>query len=177
MFVGAGRYRAVVVVQSAPATVRTACVRFREPSITGLEALRRSGFEPTLAAFAGEGAAVCSIDGKGCPGDRTCLTCGGDSYWSYHRAAAGATAYTYADRGSSAVAVHDGDVEGWRWGPGDPPPLPDVCEVCGDAVAATLATGQPEPGGDSAGLAAAGPALLALALLAVWLVRLRRGRR
>ncbi len=135
-------HRAVVTVDTG-AFVKTACVRFREQSISGIEALRRAGMAPELRTFGGQGAAVCSLCGKGCPADGSCLTCGGSEYWSYFRKPAGSGGFAYARGGAGSSRVSDGDVEGWKWGSGTAaPPAVSVDSVCGPATTIEVA---PEP--------------------------------
>jgi hypothetical protein len=73
--------------------------------------------------------AVCSLCGVGC-GDPTDCFCDPARYWSYHRAAPGDPKYTFSSRGASTTEVRDGDVEGWKWGKGEPPELTTVGKVC-----------------------------------------------
>ena len=138
-------HRAAVIVDTG-ASVKTVCVRFREESLTGIEALTRAAVDPVLRAFPGKGAAVCSLCGTGCPGDDSCLTCdSGGRFWSYSRAPAGAGVLRTSGVGASSTTVRDGDVEGWRWGRGGTPPFVTVEQVCGEVVpaAATSTTAAP----------------------------------
>lgn len=129
-------HRAAVVVDTGTG-VTTACVRFTEATITGKQALERAGVDPVFADYGGNGTAVCALCGTGCSsGD--CLTCDARNYWAYHRAAAGSTSYTYSQAGAGSTTVRDGDVEGWRWGSGGPPPFFSIEQVCG--VPATTTT-------------------------------------
>lgn len=125
--------RAAVVVHTGD-VVKTACVRFTEESISGKEALERAQMDPVFRAYSGQGTAVCALCGKGCPADESCLTCGGNNYWSYHRARAGSGAYSPSAAGVSSTRVRDGDVEGWQWGPGTPPPYYTVEQLCPPAA-------------------------------------------
>ena len=130
-------HRAAVIVDTGT-EVRRVCVRFAEESLTGIEALVRAGTDPVLRAFAGKGAAVCSLCGTGCPGDGSCLTCDpGGRFWSYSRAPSGTGALRTSGVGASSTTVRDGDVEGWRWGTGGTPPFATVGEVCGEVAPAT----------------------------------------
>lgn len=131
-------HRAAVVVDTGFA-VKTACVHFTEASITGKEALERADVDPVFASYGGTGVAVCALCGTGCSSGN-CLTCDAQNYWAYHRAAAGATTYTYSQAGAGATEVHDGDVEGWRWGSGGPPPFFSIEQVCGVAATSTTST-------------------------------------
>jgi hypothetical protein len=121
--------RAVIVIDDG--TQRTAtCVTFSEPSISGLEALKRSGAVVVDQAFGSMGGAVCSINGIGCP-LTGCLTCKAPAYWNYFRSVGG-TGFARSGAGASTAKVRDGDVEGWAWGANPAaPPLPSVDDVCG----------------------------------------------
>lgn len=141
-----GQNRAVVVVDTG-GSVRKACVLFSEASISGLEALRRAGMSPVVQGFAGEGGAVCALNGVGCPADDSCLTCQAPSYWAYHRADGGG-GYAYSSAGAGSTRVTDGDVEGWRWGTGAAPPLVTVDSVCGAEAPPPTA---PSAGGSGGG--------------------------
>jgi hypothetical protein len=140
--------RAALVVHSGDRTI-THCVSFEEPQVNGYDVLERSGLEVT-ASFGPMGAAICAIEGIGCSSER-CLLCEAPKYWSYWRVVDGA--WTYLQRGPSLAEVTDGDVQGWAWGEGDPPPLfafEEVCEPPSQARAATLGdapapTEEPEP--------------------------------
>lgn len=134
----------VAVVVDTGTEVKSVCVRFREESISGVEALARAAVDPVFRAFPGKGAAVCSLCGTGCPADDSCLTCDSQGrFWSYSRAAGGAPGLRPSGVGASSTTVRDGDVEGWRWGLGGSPPFATVAQVCGDVVVpvATSTTG------------------------------------
>lgn len=116
--------RAGVVVDLGNGTVRRVGITF-SGSISGLDALRAAGFEPTVRAYGGLGGAVCGVQVDqtvlGCPTDGSCLTCAAPNYWVYFRAPAGSTSFGMSRVGAGATSVHDGDVEGWRWGHGSAP--------------------------------------------------------
>lgn len=139
---GAPQNRAAVVIDTGE-FVKTACVRFAEESISGKEALERAQVQAVFRAYSGQGTAVCALCGKGCPADESCLTCGGNNYWAYHRARAGAATYTPSQAGVSSTRVRDGDTEGWKWGPGTPPPYFSFEQIC------PLEEQQPSDGGGS----------------------------
>jgi hypothetical protein len=124
-----GGNRAAIVVDTGSGT-STACVTFSEESISGLEALRRSGHSPEVRAYSGEGGAVCRIDGVGCAADANCLTCAAPNYWAYYRADSGAGGYSYSSIGAGSTSVTDGDVEAWRWGSGAAPSYRSFSSVC-----------------------------------------------
>jgi hypothetical protein len=128
--------QAALVVRHGDNDVRTACIEFDEPHITGYELLQRSGAELQLDAQ-GIGALVCSIDDTGCPpNDCLCQCKGGGEcvYWSYWHRLQGT--WQYSQGGASVYDVEPGAVEGWSWGPGAvnqavPPPdltFEDVCQ-------------------------------------------------
>ena len=133
-------HRAAVVVDTGT-QVKTVCVRFREESISGVEALARAAVEPVVRTFPGKGAAVCSLCGVGCPADESCLTCDPEGrFWSYSRAPAGSAALRPSAVGSSSTSVRDGDVEGWRWGLGATPAFVSVGQVCDGAAPVVTTT-------------------------------------
>ena len=150
-----GQNRAVVVVDTG-SSVRAACVLFSESSITGAEALRRSGMSPVFQGFSGLGSGVCSLNGVGCPSDGSCLTCQAPSYWQYWRSSGGG--FSYSSAGASSTSVTDGSIEGWRWGAQQsPPPVRSVDAVCGPATPpSTSPPGTAPPAAPAPGAPAAG---------------------
>ena len=147
--------RVALVVSLGDGETATRCVSFPEESITGYEALQRSGLAFETEVQAG-GAAVCSIEGRGCPADNCFCSCPGGTdclYWSYWHQIDGEWVYSVA--GAGLYRVSDGAVEGWVWGPGSvsqAPPPPDVsfADVCADgigsdAVAASSTTAEATP--------------------------------
>jgi hypothetical protein len=137
--------RAAVIVNTGGGTAAV-CVRFPEPTITGLDALQRTGLGAVVRSFGGQGAAVCGLNGVGCPADDSCLTCQAPNYWAYHRAGPGAGGFTLSAAGAGSTAVSDGSVEGWQWGTGAPPPFQTVDQVCGPAAARSPAEPAPSAG-------------------------------
>lgn len=114
-------HRAEVVIDTG-SSVRHAVVTFSEDSISGLDALQRSGASPVVRDFGSIGMAVCQVDGVGHPADQTCLGTPNDPrYWSYYRSPAGSGKWTYSSAGASSTRVHDGDIEGWHFSTGGPP--------------------------------------------------------
>lgn len=95
-------------------------VAFPEATISGLQALQRSGLNLTTADFS-FGTAVCAIEGVGCPA--TNCFCNATTFWGYQ--------FWDGDDwqgymvGASASTISDGAVEGWAWGRGGsgPPPI------------------------------------------------------
>ena len=55
-----GLNQAAVIIDSGT-EVKTAVVSFPEDSISGLELLRRAGFDPVTYSYSGLGAAVCAL--------------------------------------------------------------------------------------------------------------------
>mgnify|MGYP001770796345 CR=1 FL=1 len=134
--------RAVVVVDTGD-NVYVRVVSFSSSSITGLDALRLAGADPVTLGYSGQGAAVCKLFGIGHePTAKTCLGTPSDPrYWAYFRAPAGSTSYTYSSVGAGASVVHDKDVEGWKFGTGQPPPFYSFCETAGCASGGTAGSG------------------------------------
>lgn len=130
--------QAAVIVQT-DTEVKKVCVRFIEDSLSGKELLDRAGVDPVYRYYA-EGTAVCALCGKGCPADESCLTCGGSKFWAYNRAPNGTGKFTSSGRGASNTRVHNGDVEGWRWGSGAPPEYSSVETICGGGGGETPTT-------------------------------------
>ena len=119
--------RVGLVVQFDENTVVTQCVEFSEASITGYQVLERSGLS-IEAEFSPQGAAICKIENQGCPADN-CLLCDFPNYWAYWHLNQGS--WFYSPIGASNYDVHDGDVEGWRWGVGGTPSeAPSFDEIC-----------------------------------------------
>lgn len=145
-----GEQRAGLVVQYGDGRVETACVRFSEPELSGVELLERSGL-PVVLQAGGVGAAVCKIGPDGCDYPAEACFCRRDGarsvYWAFYTLEAGA--WAYATLGAANTPARDGDVHGWAWGLGDstsgaqPPPL-DWASVCAPAQAgAPAATALP----------------------------------
>ena len=126
--------RAGLVVQLGDGIVETRCVEFTEATISGLELLERSGL-PVLAAYDPSlGAMVCKIQEQGCPVDN-CLCQSPPDYWSYWHQVD--NNWIYSPAGSSTYPVSNGAVEGWSWGPGNPPPVMTINEICTPPATAT----------------------------------------
>lgn len=122
-----GAHHATVVVDTGGTTAPSrVVVAFFPDSISGLEALQLAGAHPAVIGFSGLGGAVCSLYGVGHPA--TSSTCLGEPsdprFWAYWHVPAGQIGFnqsTYSRAGAGSVRVHDGDVEGWRYGTGEPP--------------------------------------------------------
>ncbi len=129
--------RAGLVVRFGDGSLTTYCVEFTESTISGYDLLTRSGLNIVAAFGSGQGAAVCKIDGTGCPVE-SCLTCDIPNYWSYWHLVDGAWAYSQA--GSGSYTVGNGDVEGWSWGNATPPSVVPFDQIC-----ASPPTDTPDP--------------------------------
>jgi hypothetical protein len=114
----------------------TRCVEFSEAEISGYDVLVRSGLSVVGAFDAGMGAAMCAIDGEGCPADDCFCQCQGSEcvYWAYYHLVSGQ--WQYSGLGASSCTVHSGDVEGWAWGQGSigsggaQPPVIPFDQIC-----------------------------------------------
>ena len=153
--VASGPNRAVVVADSGTGVIVRG-IEFEADSISGVEALQLAGLAPVVQGFQGEGGAVCAVAGVGCPSDGSCLTCDARGYyWAYHRAPAGSGGYAYSRVGAGATRVHDGDVEGWKWGTGSAPAYHSFESVFPPAPVTTAPPSGGAPGGGSPGVTTA----------------------
>ena len=118
----AGAHRALVVVDTGTTTYREV-ITFTEDSVTGLRALELAGANPVVYTYSGQGGAVCRLFGVGRDSGPGCLggADGDNRYWAYFRAPSGTSSFTYSRAGAGSVQVHDGDVEGWKFGTGQAP--------------------------------------------------------
>lgn len=136
-----------LVVQLGNGDVLVRHVTFTETSISGLELLQRSGLELGIAEF-DFGAAVCSIEGTGCPVD-DCF-CSTILYWNYAHQENAQWASSMV--GAGDYNVTDGAVEGWSWGQTLPPVTDEI--LASQAALAWLAPQQQPNGsfGDNTGI-------------------------
>jgi hypothetical protein len=139
----AGTARAEVIVDTGSG-VHTTVVQF-DGVISGLEALSLAGADPKTLDYGALGKAVCLLYGVGdpvlpgqCPGG-----------WTYYRAVGGASGWTQSSLGASSTSVHDGDVEGWKYG-GGAPPFTSFCAAVGCAPPPTAAPPTVPPAATSA---------------------------
>jgi len=163
----AGDHHAAVIVDTGTGAPKLSIVAFSGDSISGLEALQLAGADPAVIGFSGLGGAVCALYGVGHPAtSSTCLGEPSDArFWAYWHVPAGQSGFdesTYSRAGAASVRVHDGDVDGWRYGTGEPPrsvpvvlPTPDPPPVTTPAAtappAATVTTNPSSPTGVSTG--------------------------
>jgi len=129
-----GTHRVALIVMHGDGSTTPRCVSFSEDGISGAEVLRRAGLNVRFTSYAGFGAGVCAIDGKGCPleGQDCFCQCPGSTcnYWSYWHWRDGR--WQYSQVGAEGYQAHNGDVEGWIWGDAKstPPAIPfdQICE-------------------------------------------------
>jgi hypothetical protein len=120
-------HRVGLVVYLGDGSLITRCVEFSEPQISGYEVLMRSGLNVLATFNFGMGAAICSIEGTGCPVEE-CLTCDQPNYWAYWHLIDGSWAYSRV--GASSYTVRHGDVEGWTWESDGPPSIVPFDQIC-----------------------------------------------
>ncbi len=120
-------HRVGLIVRFGNGSTITRCVEFSEPEISSYDVLDRSGLNIVASFDLGMGAAICAIEGTGCPVE-SCLTCDQPNYWSYWHLENGD--WVYSNAGSSNHQARDGDLEGWSWGNGNPPPLIPFDQIC-----------------------------------------------
>jgi hypothetical protein len=126
-----------LIVQSDDSSISTYCISFTGDSITGYEVLEKSGLN-IAASFDSMGAAVCKIGEIGCSIDN-CFCQSPPDYWSYWHLSG--NQWTYSQLGASSYQVQTGEVEGWRWGGGNPPTaIYSFNEICAPATETSTAT-------------------------------------
>jgi hypothetical protein len=131
-----------VIVQHGDGSLVTRCVTFSEPHLTGYQILTRSGLD-VVAAVGPLGAAICAIEGEGCEA-HNCFCSSPPDYWSYWKLVNGE--WVYSQMGANSAQVHHGSVEGWTWGPGNPPPMISFTDVCAPPPPPTdIPTNTPQP--------------------------------
>ena len=142
-----GTSTAVVIVDTGSGAHQSV-IHF-DGSISGYTALQLAGANPVSIAYGALGQAICQLYGVGdapvpsqCPGG-----------WVYYRAVGARGGWTQSSLGVSNTTVHDGDVEGWKYGGGQPP-FASYCSVVGCAPPPT----DPPPATQAAPPATASPA-------------------
>ena len=127
-------HRAGLVVTFGDRRTEKFCIEFSEDAISGLQLLERSPLPIVTSSASGLGGAVCAIGGEGSSDSTNCFaSCTGGScaYWAYYQFVSGA--WKFSQVGASQHMVHDGDIEGWAWGPGGlssgavPEPPGEIC--------------------------------------------------
>lgn len=118
--------QAGLVVEFGDGSLFTACIDFEGENISGYDLLARSGLSLETAFDPSQGVAVCKIEADGCPAD-DCF-CQMPEYWSYWNLGGGG--WIYAGSGASTNRLSNGDVDGWSWGAGNPPPVMAFNQLC-----------------------------------------------
>ncbi|MGA7732201.1 MAG: hypothetical protein WCD37_13130 [Chloroflexia bacterium] len=135
--------RAGLVIQFPDGATQTFCLAFEGDSITGLDLLLKSGLEVKVEVQ-GLGVLVCQIGPTGCDFPAQPCVCQsygpGGAYWSYHHLKDGR--WRTSAQGAGTYRVSPGDVEGWAWSGGKPPPLYTFSQLC---PALQPPTALPEP--------------------------------
>lgn len=136
-----------VVVQLGNGDVDVRHITFTQASVTGFEALELAGFEVVTARYS-FGAAVCSIEGTGCP--TTDCFCSANRWQYLYLSGNSWEAY---GEGASGQHVGPGTVDLWSWGQTPPTMTPEIAAA---QAALDWLRPQQEPSG---GFRAVGPAL------------------
>lgn len=115
---GDNLHHAGLVVRHGDGRLTYAYVAFQEDEISGLQLLERTGIEQVTLPFGGLGAAVCSLEGEGCPAGecrRNVCQSGQDApYWRYFRQTEPGM-WQPAPLGASSARVTDGAIDAWVW--------------------------------------------------------------
>ncbi len=132
--------QAGLVVYYGGDQIYTTCVSFTQTSISGLDLLKASGLAVQSATNPSQGTAVCKIGEVGSPSSE----CFGSmpNYWSYW--VMGANGWEYSASGAEQTQVTNGNVNGWSWGEGSPPPSITFQNTC-QGVAFVLPTSTETP--------------------------------
>src|SRR5688500_720680 len=124
--------RAGLVVQFSDGSNRTYCFSFPGDTITGLELLQKTGLPMKIEGQGSLGALICKLGPDGCdyPGEPcVCKSYGpGGVYWSYHHLRDGT--WKSSVQGASSYRVKPGEVDGWAWSAGKPPPVFTFDQLC-----------------------------------------------
>jgi hypothetical protein len=131
----AALHHAALVIEHSSGRVITRCVGFVEDQITGFQMIQRSGVQYQAQTFGSMGSAVCQLDNEPSPVPSDCF--GSGPYWQYSRRQA--AGWQPSAVGASGSAVHDGDMDGWRYAAwsGQTPPNISFAAVCSAPAATT----------------------------------------
>jgi hypothetical protein len=138
-----------VVIEFGEGDIETYCIPFEGDSITGEDLIDATGYGAT--DFNG---LVCSIGDIGCSDASSFSSCvcecanlgDGCTYWALFERPWGSDDWLYSSQGFRTLRASDGDVQGWRWGPGQPanappPPLTSFEDICGHPPRSLSASG------------------------------------
>lgn len=115
--------RAGIVVKKSDGSIKNTCVEFDGETISGLDLLKKSGFNPKI-----ENGFVVSIDGEG---DKSAGSLSStDPFWSYWR---WDNTWKFYNAGAGYTKIADGNVDGWEFGRGQST-LPQISfgSICPD---------------------------------------------
>ena len=116
-------HRAGLVIQHGDGALTYAVVAFAEPTISGIDLLRRSGIAYLSVPFGGLGEGVCQIEREGCEVSdcrRTlCQATRSSPYWQFFEQGPDHS-WRPAPLGASGSKVADGEVLAWSWAAGTP---------------------------------------------------------
>lgn len=116
----AAPHGAGLVIRHGDGRVIYAYVEFSEPEISGVELLERSHLPAVLTPSGSLGAAVCSLDGEGCPAENCfCKSYGNPAFFWQYDTLDPSGQWVTQSVGPSSRMVHDGDVDGWSWTDGE----------------------------------------------------------
>ena len=138
-------HRAALVIEHSSGSLITRCVAFAEEQINGLQLVQRSGVEYDAQSFGSIGSAMCQLDQEPLTVPPGCF--GSGPYWQYfQRQGSGWQASVV---GASSSALHDGDVDGWRYAAGanQAPGSISFAAVCGAPPPPIAATRAPSATG------------------------------
>lgn len=137
-----------IVVRHSDGRLLYAYIPLTGDSITGGEALQKSGLALNVTVGGVYGVAVCQIDGEGCVSpqeDCFCKSYGTPSfYWHYYFRNADGT-WRNASLGAGNRVLHDGDIDGWSWTSGESALPPVTLQQIATIVRPARATGTPLP--------------------------------
>lgn len=152
-----GSSHAGLVIEYPNGETASHCVAFSGVSITGLDLLRRAGVAVTYQDYGGGNVTVCSIDGQGCAYPkvpcwcRCASTTASCEFWGYYIVDPATKSWQFSAQGVATTVVHDGDVQGWRWGAHGPggaaPPKASADRICAGGERVSVAGARPR--GDS----------------------------
>ena len=108
-----GSHRVAVALEHGDGGTLLRCVSFSTDTISGADAVHRSGIESGTVTFGGFGLAVCQLDGEPASYPPSCWT-GTSPFWALFVARGGGSWQT-SSLGMSNLALHDGDALGFRY--------------------------------------------------------------
>ncbi len=135
-----------IVVRQQDGRITMRRITFTRQSISGLEALQKSGLNVVQS-----GGAVCSIDQLGCPIDNCFCACKGEpcAFWNY--AHWQNNHWEAASGGAGEYTVTNGTIDGWAWGAWGTVPPSLTPEITATQLALTWLHTQQRPDGSFVG--------------------------